>query len=127
MGEADFNQFIRQRNQLIVAADNFLIEQNLSFVLQSTLSKDMEKQLKLVHKVIDVVDRPKRRICVTLLRYKVDKPETSYAQVRLFGRKDEEKKFHALYCVDAARISPSLVFNQNAKAKNRGSWVPFKV
>ena len=28
---------------------------------------------------------------------------------------------------DAAGISPSLVFNQNAKAKDRGSWVPFKV
>ena len=26
-----------------------------------------------------------------------------------------------------AGISPSLVFNQNAKAKDRGSWVPFKV
>ena len=49
MGEADFNQFIRQRNQLIVAADNFLREQKLSPVLQSTLSKDMEEQLKLVH------------------------------------------------------------------------------
>ena len=53
----------------------------------------MEEQLKLVHKVIDVVDRPNRRICVTLLRYKVDNPETSYAQVRLFGRKKEEQKF----------------------------------
>ena len=52
----------------------------------------MEEQLKLVHKVIDVVDYPKRRICVTLLRYKVDNPETSYAQVRLFGRKKEEEK-----------------------------------
>ena len=41
MGEADFNQFIRQRNQLVVAADNFLREQNLSPVLQSTLSEDM--------------------------------------------------------------------------------------
>ena len=79
MGEADFNQFIRQRNQLVVAADNFLREKNLSPVLQYTLSKDIEEQLKLVHKVIDVVDRPSRRICVTLLRYKVDKPETSYA------------------------------------------------
>ena len=29
--------------------------------------------------------------------------------------------------LDAAGILPSLVFNQNAKAKNRGSWVPFKV
>ena len=92
MGEGDFNQFIRQRNQPVVAADNFLREQKLSPVLQSTLSKDMEEQLKLVHKVIDVVDRPNRRICVTLLRYKVDNPETSYAQVRLFGRKKEEEK-----------------------------------
>ena len=49
MGEADFNQFIRQRNQLVVAADNFLREQKLSPVLQSTLSKDIEVQLKLVH------------------------------------------------------------------------------
>ena len=29
--------------------------------------------------------------------------------------------------LDAAGISPSLVFNQNAKAKDRGSWVFFKV
>ena len=77
MGETNFNQFIRQRSQLVVAADNFLREQILPRVLQSTLSKDMEKQLKLVHKVIDVVDRPNRRICVTLLRYKVDNPENS--------------------------------------------------
>ena len=28
---------------------------------------------------------------------------------------------------DAAGKSPSLVFNQNAKAKDRGSWIPFKV
>ena len=100
MGEADFNQFIRQRNQLVVAADNFLREQNLSPVPQSTLSKDMEEQLKLVHKVIHVVDRSKRRICVTLLRYKVDKPHTSYAQVRLFGRKKGEEKIQQIVYVN---------------------------
>ena len=65
----------------------------MSPVLQSTLSKDMEEQLKLVHKVIDVVDCPNRRIYVTLLRYKMDNSETSYAQVGLFGRKKEEEKF----------------------------------
>ena len=93
MGEAGLHQFIRQRIQLVVAADNFLREENLSPVLQSTLSNDMEEQLKLVHKVIDVVDRSNRMICVTIVRYKVDNPETSYAQVRLFGRKNEEEKF----------------------------------
>ena len=96
MGEADFNQFIRQRNQLLVAADNFLREQNLLPVLQSKLSKDMEEQLKLVHKVIDVVNRPNRRICVTLLRYKVDNPETSNAQVCLIGRKKKGEKFQQI-------------------------------
>ena len=100
MGRADFNQFIRQRNQLVVAADNFLKEQNLSPVLQSKLSNDMEEQLKLVHKVIDVLDRPNRKICVTLLRYKLDKPDTSYAQVRVFGRKNGEEKFQQIVYVN---------------------------
>ena len=100
MGAADFNQFIRQRNQIVVAADNFLKEQSLSPVLQSTLSKDMDEQLKLVHKMIVVVDRPKKRICMTLLRYKVDNPDTSYAQVRLFGRKTEEEKFQQIVYVN---------------------------
>ena len=60
----------------------------------------MEEQLKLVHKVIDVVDRPNRRICVTLLRYNADNPETSYAQVRPFRRKKEEEKFQQLVYVN---------------------------
>ena len=93
MREAVFNQFVWQRDQLVVAAGNFLREKNLSPVLQSTLTKDMEEQLKLVHKVIDLVDCPNRRIFVTLLQYNLDNPETSYAQVRLFGRKKEEEKF----------------------------------
>ena len=60
----------------------------------------MEEQLKLVHKVIDVVDCPNRRICVTLLRYKVDNPKTSYAQVRPIGQKKEEEKFQQIVYVN---------------------------
>ena len=102
LGEADFDQFLRQRNQLVVAADNFLREQNFFYtVLQSTLSKDVEEQLKSVYKVIDVVGRPNRRICVTLLPYKLDNPETSSAQVRLFGRKKEEEKFQQIVYVNS--------------------------
>ena len=48
------------------------------------MSKYMVEQLKPAHKVIDVVDRPYRTFCVTLLRYIVDEPESSYAQVRFF-------------------------------------------
>ena len=103
MGEADFNQFIRQRNQLVVAADNFLREENLSPVLQSTLSKDMEEQLKLVHKVIDVVDSPNRRICVTLLRYKMGNPEQMPKFVCSDGRR--RKKNFSKLCKSAINLT----------------------
>ena len=57
VGEADFNQLMRLRNQLSVAAENIGREENLSPVLLPTISKDMDEQLKLAHKGIDVVDR----------------------------------------------------------------------
>ena len=87
MGEADFNQFMRLRNQLVNTAKNFVREENLTPVLIPTMSKNMDEQLKLAHNLIDVVDRANRKFFVTLLRYNVDKPESSYAQVRLFARK----------------------------------------
>ena len=91
MGEADFYQFIRLRNKLVVAVREFSIEENLSSVQVKLLAKNMEEQLKLTHKVVEVVDRPQRKICVTVLRYNLEKPETSYVQVRLFGRRKEEE------------------------------------
>ena len=60
----------------------------------------MEEQLKLVHQVIDIVDCPNRRICVSLLRCKVENQDTSYAEVRLFGRKKEEEKFQQIVYVN---------------------------
>ena len=80
MGESDFNQCIRQRYPLGVAADNFLRGKKLSPVLQSTLCKNMQEQLKLVYKVINVVDRPNIRIFVTLLQYKADNSEPFYPE-----------------------------------------------
>ena len=99
-GEADFNQFMRLRNQLVNGAENFAREENLTPVLILTMSKDMDEPHKLAHKVVDVVDRAKRKICVTLLRYIVDKPESSYAQVRLFARKKEDEKFQQVVYVN---------------------------
>ena len=64
------------------------------------MSKDMDEQLKLSHKVVDVVDRANRKICVTLLRYSVDKPESSYAQVRFFARKKEDEKYQQVVYVN---------------------------
>ena len=55
-GQADFNQFMRLRNQLVKAADIFAREEDLTPVLIPTMFKDMDEQLKLAHKVVDVVD-----------------------------------------------------------------------
>ena len=63
------------------------------------MSEDMDEQLKLAHKVVDVVDRSDRKICVTLLRCNVDKLESSYAQVQLFARKKEDEKFQQVVYV----------------------------
>ena len=93
MGEAKFNQFMGLRNQLVNAAEDFARKEILTPVLIPTMSKDTDEQLKLAHKVVDVVDRANKKICVTLLRYNVDKPESSYAQVRLFARKKVDEKF----------------------------------
>ena len=93
MGEADFDHFIRLRNHLIIAARNFASEEKLCPVLIPKLSKDMDEQLKLSHKVVDLMDRANRRICVTLLPWSVDKRENFYAQVRFFARKKEDEKF----------------------------------
>ena len=61
LGEADFNKFIRLRNQLVVAIRDFSKEENLPPVQEKLLAKDMEKQLKLTHKVLEVVDRPQKK------------------------------------------------------------------
>ena len=77
MEKKDFSQIMRLRNQLVIAADNFGNEKKLSPMLIPPMSEDMDEQLKLVHKVIDVVDRANRKVCVTLLRYNVEKPKSS--------------------------------------------------
>ena len=64
------------------------------------MSEDMDKQPKLAHKVIDVVNRAKKLICVTLLRYNVDERESSYAQLRLFTRRKEGEYFQQIIHVN---------------------------
>ena len=56
IGEADFNQFMQLRNQLVNAAENVAKEGSLTPMLIPTMSKDKDGQLKLAHKVVDVVD-----------------------------------------------------------------------
>ena len=71
MGEAGFSQFIRLRNQLVVAVRGFSKEENLPHVQVKLLTKHMKEHLKITHKIVEVVDRPHRKICVTMLRCNV--------------------------------------------------------
>ena len=100
MGEANFNHFMRLRNQLVNAAENFAKEENSTPVLIPTMSEDMDEQLKLAHKVVDVVDRANKKNCATPLWYNVEEPESSYAQVRLFAWKKEDEKFQQIVFVN---------------------------
>ena len=100
LGEADVNQLMHLRNQQVIAAENIGREENLSSVLIPTMSEDLDEQLKQAHKVVDVAGRPRRNICLTLLRYNFDKPESAYAQVPLFGRKKEDEKFRQIVIVN---------------------------
>ena len=56
LGETEFNQLMLLRNQLVNAAEILTREENLTSVLIPTKSRDMDEQLKLAHKVVDVVD-----------------------------------------------------------------------
>ena len=60
------------------------------------MSKDMDNQLKVAQKEFDVVDQANKEICVTLLRCSVDKPESFYAQDRIFARKKEDEKLQQI-------------------------------
>ena len=62
MGEADFNQFMRLRNQPGIAAKHFAREENLTPELIPTMSKDLDERLNLAHKLVHVVDRADRKI-----------------------------------------------------------------
>ena len=96
---------MRLRYQLVNAAENFTKEEILTPVLIPTMSKDMDEQCKLTHKVVDGVDLANRKICVTLLRYNVDKAEIFHAQVRLFAKtifdwkKEDEKLQQVVYVI----------------------------
>ena len=93
MGEAVFNQFMQLRNQLVFAAEHFGRDQTPSTIQITTMSKDIKEQLNLVHKMVDVVDHPCRKVYAPLLRYNKDKPEISYAPVRFLAMKKKDEKF----------------------------------
>ena len=96
MGESDINQFMQLRNQLVIAADIFGGGRNLSPIHIPTMSKDMDEQLTLAHKMVDVVDRAKGKILVTTLYSYMEKLDSANAQVRFFATKKKEEQIQEI-------------------------------
>ena len=90
---------MRLRNQVVIATEKLGKDENLSTAPIPTMSKGKDELHKLADKVIDVVDRANKKICLTLLRYSMDKPERSYAQVQLLARKLKDEKFQQIVYV----------------------------
>lgn len=100
LGEGDFKQLLLLRNQIVVAAVDFAKDEKLEPIVTAPLSRDLDEQLKHVQKAITIVDRSKRKIIATMKKYYVEKPESSYVQIRLFTRKTETEKFQQIVFVN---------------------------
>ena len=68
MVETDINRLIRLGNLLVVAVRDFSREETVPLVRVKLLAKNTEEQFKLTQKVVEIVDQPHRKICVTILR-----------------------------------------------------------
>ena len=60
------------------------------------MSEDLEEQLKLDTTVIEILDCPNKKVCLALLQYNVDEPESWYAQIRFYAGKTVVGKFQQL-------------------------------
>ena len=72
----------------------------MSPVLVATMSEDMDKQLKLTHKVVDVVDQANRKKFAILMLYNVEMPTNSQAAVQIFAGKKIDEKFQQIVYVN---------------------------
>ena len=96
MGEADFKKITRLRNQPVIAAKTFAGKENLSPAQIPTLSKDMDEQLTLAHKVVDVVDRANRKICDAV---RCGQAIEFVCSIPIFEGKLEDEKFQLVVYV----------------------------
>ena len=88
------------RNPIVQAVREFSTDETLKEVVTSPLSKELDEQLKHVQKPITSVDRPKRKIFATMKKNCMDKPESTYLQLRVFTRNSEHDKIQQLVIVN---------------------------
>ena len=86
LGEKEGGRILAIRNTVIYDAENL----GLVPVLEPYSDKDstMEQELANCHAVYEVATYKKRRVCVTIKKYRVNKPR--YIQIRLFTAKKNE-------------------------------------
>ena len=93
-----------------------------------SLKKDISK--KLFAKADSLVDKllASPRIKLSLSNTIVlNGTDTGVLFAQHLRRKNADVPDIYFTLLDAADISPSIVLNQNAKTKERGNWIPFKI
>ena len=96
-----------------------------------SLKKDFNK--KLFAKAFSLVDklsaspRTKLSLSNTIVLDDTDTGVLLLEFAQQLRRKNADVPDIYFTLLDVADISPSIVFNQNAKAKERGNWIPFKI
>ena len=104
--------------------------QNPTYQVDS-LKKEINK--KLFSKADPLVDKTLSCPCTklsnsqTLILDGVETRNSLLDFVQQVRRKNAEVPDIYFTLLDAAGLSPTLILNQNAKAKERGSWVPFEI
>ena len=76
-----------------MASEDFTKIENLAFFVTSPLIGYLDEQLKHVQKAIAIVNRSKRKITATRMKYYSEKSESAYVQLCLFTRKTETEHF----------------------------------
>ena len=104
--------------------------QNPTYQVDS-LKKDINKNLfskadSLVDKILSC-PRIKLSNSQTLILDGIETGVSLLDFAQQLRRKNAEVPDICFPLLDAAGISPTPILNQNAKAKERGSWVPFKI
>ena len=104
--------------------------QNPTYQIHS-LKKEINKQLfskadTLVDKILSC-PRIKLSNSLTLILDGVDSGIFLSDFAQQLRRKNADVPDIYFTLLDAAGISPTLILNQNAETKEKGSWVPFKI
>ena len=120
LGEKEGERISAIRNTVIHDAENL----GLVPVLEPYSDKDstMEQELANCHAVYDVATYKKRRVCVTIKRYSVNKPP--YFQIRLFTAKENEVLKQVAYVnytlnefKELAQVLGDFMFVENCKVQ----------